>query len=56
MARPKKDVTKDHMVRLRMTDDEYNRLASYATKNNETMSQVISRALEEEYKSSETKK
>ena len=45
MSRPKSDNKKSHTVKIRMTDEEVQKLAEYAEKHNITMSDTIRRAL-----------
>ena len=45
MSRPKSDSKKSHTVKVRMTDEEVQKLAEYAEKRGETMSDAIRNAL-----------
>ena len=45
MSRPKSDNKKSHTVKVRMTDEEVQKLAEYAEKHGETMSDSIRNAL-----------
>ena len=56
MARPRSDNPKDHVVKVRMTKEEYERLLAYATRNDQTMSEVISKSLDKTYSSEKGKK
>ncbi len=56
MARPKSDNPKNHVIKVRMTEEEYERLLAYATRNNQTMSDVISKSLDKTYSSEKDKK
>jgi len=56
MARPKSDNPKNHVIKVRMTEEEYERLLAYATRNDQTMSDVISKSLDKTYSSEKDKK
>ena len=56
MARPKSDNPKNHVIKVMMTEEEYERLLAYATRNNQTMSDVISKSLDKTYSSEKDKK
>ena len=45
MSRPKSENRKSHTVKVRMTDEEVQKLAEYAEKHGETMSDAIRNAL-----------
>lgn len=45
MNRPKSDNKKSHTVKVRMTDEEVQKLAEYAEKHGKTMSDSIRNAL-----------
>ena len=55
MGRPKVDNPKKHMVGLKMTDDEIDRLKAYAAKKGKTVSEVLQDAIDLQYKADKKK-
>lgn len=45
MGRPKQDVVKDHIVSVRMSLEEHNRLKAYSAKHQKTITEVITEGI-----------
>ena len=41
MGRPKVESPRDKMINIRLTEKEYEKLAAYASANNQTITQVV---------------
>lgn len=52
MGRPKKDITKNNIIGIRLSDEDRARLMQYASEHELTITQVVQRALEVLYQSS----
>lgn len=48
MGRPKKDIKKEKVISLRLTDEIYQKLLAYISDSGQTMTEVILRGLEKE--------
>ncbi|NBH82981.1 CopG family transcriptional regulator [bacterium C-53] len=46
MGRPKSDVVKDHIVTIRMSDEEYLMLKEYSKKHQQTLTATIKSAVD----------
>lgn len=46
MGRPKKDVTKNNSIGVRLSDEHYTLLMQYASEHKLTITQVVQKALE----------
>ena len=41
MGRPRQDIIKDHIVTVRMSEEEHNRLKEYSEKHQKTITETI---------------
>ena len=48
MGRPKKDIKKEKVISLRLTDEIYQKLLAYISDSGQTKTEVILRGLEKE--------
>ena len=48
MGRPKKDIKKEKVISLRLTDEIYQKLLAYISDSGQTKTEVILRGLEQE--------
>ena len=55
MSRPKKDITRDKGLRIRLTQEEYEMIKYYAEQNNMSMSEVIRQSVLSTYEDWVTK-
>lgn len=53
MGRPKKSETKNNFIGIRLADEEHARLMQYASEHGLTITQVVQRALELLFQSSQ---
>ena len=52
-GRPKLDVTKDRIVTVRVSDEEYHKLRNYSEKHQQTITETIKKGVEILYKTHE---
>ena len=53
VGRPKLDVTKDRIVTVRVSDEEYHKLRNYSEKHQQTITETIKKGVEILYKTHE---